>query len=76
MRKNKEKIVTSGDEDVAAPPLVQVASVQVGKRKSKTISSAVDLDDLPSRRGPKKQKSGKTSLPKVPKFIPPTVNLD
>ena len=46
MRKNKEKTMTSGDEDVAAPPLVQMASVQVGKRKSKTISSAVDLDDL------------------------------
>ena len=76
MRENKEKTVTSGDEDVAAPPLVQVASVQAGKRKSKTISSAVDLDDLPSRCGPKKQKSSKTSLPKVPKFTPPTVNLD
>ena len=73
MRENKEKTVTSGDEDAAAP---QVASVQAGKRKSKTISSAVDLDDLPSRRGPKKQKSSKTSLPKVPKFTPPTVNLD
>ena len=36
----------------------------------------MDLDDLPSRRGPKKQKSSKTSLPKVPKFVPPTVNLD
>ena len=44
MRENKEKTVTSGDEDVAAPPLVQVASVQAGKRKSKTNSSAVDLD--------------------------------
>ena len=76
MRENKEKTVTSGDEDVAAPPLVQVASVQAGKRKSKPISSAMDLDDLPSRRGPKKQKSVKTSLLKVPKFIPPTVNLD
>ena len=76
MRENKEKTVTSGDEDVAAPPLVQMAFVQAGKRKSKPISSAVDLDDLPSRRGPKKQKSGKTSLPKVPKFVPPTVNLD
>ena len=73
MRENKEKTVTSGDEDAAAP---QVASVQAGKRKSKTISSAVDLDDLPSRRGPKKQKSSKTSLPKVPKFTPLTVNLD
>ena len=76
MRENKEKTVTTGDEDVAASPLVQVASVQAGKRKSKMISSVVDLDDLPSLRGPKKQKSGKTSLPKVPKFIPPTVNLD
>ena len=54
MRENKEKTVTSGDEDVSAPPLVQVASVQAGKRKFKPISSAVDLDDLPSRRGPKK----------------------
>ena len=68
--------MTSGDEDVATPPLVQMASVQVGKRKSKPIFSVVDLDDLPSRRGPKKQKSGKTSLPKVPKFVPSTVNLD
>ena len=51
MRENKEKTVTSGDEDAAAPPLVQVASVQAGKRKSKMISSFVDLDDLPSRRG-------------------------
>ena len=54
MRENKEKTVTSGDEDAAAPPLVQVASVQAGKRKSKTISNAEDLDNLPSRRGPKK----------------------
>ena len=60
--------MTSWDEDVAAPPTVQVASVQAGKRKSKPISNAVDLDDLPSRRGPKKQKSTKTSLPKVPKL--------
>ena len=75
MRENKEKTVTSGDEDVAAPT-GKVASVQAGKRKSKSISSAVDLDDLPSRRGPKKQKPGKTSPPKVPKFTPPTVNLD
>ena len=76
MRENKEKAVTSGDEDVVAPPSVQVASVQAGKRKSKSISSTVDLDDLPSCRGPKKQKSAKTSLPKVPKFVPLIVNLD
>ena len=36
----------------------------------------MDLDDLPSRRGAKKQKPVKTFLPKVPKFTPPTVNLD
>ena len=80
MRENKEKTITSGDEDATtpptAPPIVQVTSVQTGKRKSKSISSAVDLDDLPSHRGPKKQKPGKTSLPKVPKFTPLTVNLD
>ena len=80
MRDNKEKTITSGDEDVTAPPtaspVVQVTSVQTGKRKSKSISSAVDLDDLPSRQGAKKQKPVKTSLPKVPKFTPPTINLD
>jgi len=74
MRENKEKTVASGDEDAAAPT-VKVASVQAGKRKSKPISSTVDLDDLPSRRGHKKQKQ-RPSLPKVPKFVPPTVNLD
>ena len=36
----------------------------------------MDLDDLPSRRGAKKQKPVKTSIPKVPKFTPPTINLD
>ena len=36
----------------------------------------MDLDDLPSRRGPKKKKPGKASLPKVPKFTPPMVDLD
>ena len=35
----------------------------------------MDLDDLPSHRGPKKQKSSKASLPKVPKFTL-TVDLD
>ena len=76
MRENKEKTVTSVDEDVTAPPVVLVISVQGGKRKSKSISSAMDLDDLPSRRGAKKQKPVKTPIPKVPKFTPPTVNLD
>ena len=36
----------------------------------------MDLDDLPSCRGAKKQKPVKTSFPKVPKFTPSTVNLD
>ena len=36
----------------------------------------MDLGDLPSHRGSKKQKSGKTPLPKVPKFPPTTVDLD
>ena len=76
MRENKEKTITSGDEDATAPPVIQKISVQTGKRKSKSISSAVDLDDLLSRRGPKKQKPSKASLPKVPKFTPPMVDLD
>ena len=74
MKENREKTITSGDEDTTIPSVVWNPVVQTGKRKSKSISSLVNLDDLPSRRGPKKQKSGKTSLPKVPKFTP-TVNL-
>ena len=76
MRENKEKNITSGDKDATAPPVVQKTFVQTGKRKSKSISSVVDLEDLPSRRGPKKQKPGKAFLPKVPKFTPSIVNLD
>ena len=79
MRENKEKNITSGDEDVTASPVIQKPSVQAGKRKVKPISTVVDLDDLPSHRGPKKKKpakADKASLPKVPKFVPPTVNLD
>ena len=60
MKENKGKSVASGiegEEDVqvqdeAAPLVVQKPAVQVGKRKS--ISSNVDLDDLPRRRGSKK----------------------
>jgi len=81
MKENKEKAVTSGiegEEDVqvqdnATPLVVQKPVVQVGKRKG--ISSFVDLGDLPSCRGSKKQKSGKTP-PKVPKFPSTTVDLD
>ena len=75
MRENKDKTVLSGDEGASVPPVVQKGAVQAGKRKSKKISSGVDLGDLPSRRGPKKPKTTQTSLPKVPKFTP-TVNLD
>ena len=79
MRENKEKNITRGDEDATATPVVQKTSVQAGKRKAKPISTTVDLDDLPSRQGPDKQKpvkADKAPLPKVPKFVPPTVNLD
>ena len=73
MKENKEKAVTNGTEgeDVqvqedATPLVFQKPIAQAGMRKG--ISSSVDLGDLPSHRGSKKQKSGKTPLPKVPKF--------
>ena len=79
MKENKEKAVTNGDEDVqvqdnTTPSVVQKPVVQIGKRK--TISSSVNLGDLPSRRGSKKQKPSKNPLPKVPKFTSSTVDLD
>ncbi|KAK9991317.1 hypothetical protein SO802_026302 [Lithocarpus litseifolius] len=46
----------------------------VGKRKG--ISNSVDLGDLPTHQGSKKQKSGKTPPPKVPNFPSVTVHLD
>ena len=79
MRENKEKNITSGDEDVTVPLVIQKPSIQAGKRKAKPISTTVDLDDLPSHRGPKKQKpvkDDKAPLSKVPKFVPLTVKLD
>ena len=63
VRENKEKTITSGDKDATVAPVIQKTSTQIGKRKSKSISSAVDLDNLLSHRGPKKQKLGKASLP-------------
>ena len=75
MKENREKTITSGDEDTTVPSVVQKPAVQTRKRKPKSISSSVDLDDLSSRQGPKKQKSSKASHPKVPKFMP-TVDLD
>ena len=80
MKENREEAVTSGDKDVqvqddtTTPLVVQKFAIQIGKRKS--ISSLVDLGDLPSRRGLKKQKPSKTPLPKIPKFTPPTIDLD
>ena len=55
MKENKEKVVTSGiegEEDVqvqdnTTPLVAQKIVVQTGKRKS--ISSFVNLGDLPSR---------------------------
>ena len=57
MRENKEKNITSGDEDVTVPLVIQKPSIQAGKRKAKPISTTVNLDDLPSHRGPKKAKT-------------------
>ena len=48
MKKNREKTITSGDEDTTVPPVVQKPTVQTGKRKPKSISNTVDLDGLPS----------------------------
>ena len=82
MKENKGKGLTSrteGEEDVqvlddVTPLVVQKPSVHTRKRKR--ISSSVDLRDLPTRRGSKKQKSGKTPPPKVPKFTSAMVHLD
>ena len=78
MKENKEKAVTSGDEDVQVQddttPVIQKPASQTGKRK--TISSSVNLGDLPSRRGSKKPKPSKNPPPKVPKFTSQTVDLD
>ena len=67
MKENKEKSVTSGDDDVqvqddTTPSVVQKTNVQTGKRK--TISSLVNLGDLPSRQSPKKQKPSKILFPR------------
>jgi len=75
MKENREKTITSGDEDTIVPLIVQKPVVQTWKRKPKSISSSMDLNDLPSHRGPKKQKFGKASLSKVLKFTL-TVDLD
>ena len=52
MKENKEKVVTSGGEDVQVQDdttisIVQKSVVHIGKRK--TISSSVNLGNLPSR---------------------------
>ena len=51
MKGNKEKVATSGDDDVqiqddSTPLVVQKSTIQTRKRKM--ISSSVDLGDLPS----------------------------
>ena len=82
MNENKGKSVTSGTEveegvqvqGEAAPLAVQKPVVQVRKRKS--ISSSIELGDLPRHRGSKKQKPGKTLPPKVPKLPTTTIDLD
>ena len=82
MKENKAKGVasgTEGEEDVqvlddVTPLVVQKPGDQVEKRKG--ISNSMDLGNLPTRRGSKKQKSGKTPPPKVPKFPSAMVHLD
>ena len=79
MKENKEKAITSGDEDIqvqddTTPFVIQKPAAQTGKRK--TISSSVNLGDLPSRRGSEKPKPSKNPLPKVPKFTSSQVDLD
>ena len=82
MKENKGKGIASGTEgeedvqvqDEAASLVVQKLAVQARKRKS--ISSSVDLGDLPRCRGLKKQKPSKTPPPKVPKCLTTMVDLD
>ena len=82
MKENKEKSVTSGtegEEERPGPRRFNPFSHLEDCRpnwEEEGISSSVDLGDLPSHQGSKKQKSGKTPLPKVPKFTPLTVDLD
>ena len=61
-------------QDDVTPLVVQKPVIQARKRKG--IFSFVDHGELPSHRGPKKQKFGKTPQPKVSKFPPMTVDLD
>ena len=82
MKENKGKNVASGTEgekdvqvqDKATPLAIQKFVVQARKRKS--ISSNIDLGDLPRHWGLKKQKPDKTPQPKVPKLPNTMVDLD
>ena len=82
MKENKGKGVasgTKGEEDIqvqeeAALVAIQKPAVQARKRKS--ISSSIDLSDLPRHQGSKKQKPLKTPLAKVPKLPTTMVDLD
>ena len=55
---------------------VQKSIVQTTAGKRKSISSSIDLGNLPRHRGHKKQKSDKTPPPKVSKPQDVTVDLD
>ena len=84
MKGNKGENVINGieeEEDVQVqdeltPLAVQKSIIQAAAGKRKSISSNIDLGDLPRRYGLKKQKSGKTPSPKVPKPQIMTVDLD
>ena len=59
-----------------APLVIQKCAVRTTVRKRKSISSSIDLGNLPRRRGHKKQKSEETPSPKVLKPQDATVDLD
>ena len=84
MKENKGKNVASGTEeeediqvqDEPTPLIVQKFAIQATTRKRKSVSSSIDLGNLPSCCSHKKQKSDKTPSPKVSKPHDTTVDLD
>ena len=85
MKENKGKNVASGTEqeeedvqvqDEPTPLIVQKFAIQATTRKRKSVSSSIDLGNLPRHRNHKKQKSYKTPPPKVSKSQDAMVDLD
>lgn len=82
MKKNKGKNMASETEedveimDDSTPLVVQTLTIQHAAGKRKGISSNVDLGSLPSRRGVKNLKMGKSYSSKTAKPKDSTVDLD